>query len=96
MQVKNLLLVDQRLIHIQETVKQVKEFVVQTIQFRNTFDTEGPLVPGLTPTEAVSRVGERKGEGRISCGNFLSLLVCTMYMYVYLKKSSLFSQSYCS
>lgn len=51
------LLIRDRLTHEQETDKAVKEFVVETIQFRNTFDTEGPLVPGLIPNEAVSRVG---------------------------------------
>ena len=58
LQVHDELLVHQRLTHEQETIKQVKEFVVHTIQFRNEFDTEGPLVPGLTPNEAVSRVGK--------------------------------------
>ena len=43
--------------HEQESSKAVKEFVVETIQFRNAFDTEGPLVPGLVPSDAVSRVG---------------------------------------
>ena len=57
-QVSHVILTEQRLIHEQETSKAVKEFVMETIQFRNAFDTEGPLVPGLIPTEAVSRVGK--------------------------------------
>ena len=36
---------------------QVKAFVVETIQFRNSFDAEGPLVPGLLPSEAITRLG---------------------------------------
>ena len=36
----------------------MKAFVVRTIQFRNSFDTEGPLVPGLVPSEAAIRLGE--------------------------------------
>ena len=51
------LLSEQRLSHDREVDKQVKAFVVETIQFRNSFDTEGPLVPGLTPSEAGSRLG---------------------------------------
>jgi dynein heavy chain len=56
-EVHSYLLIDQRMVYAQETVRQVKEFVVQTIQFRNAFDTEGPLAPGLTPNQAVVRVG---------------------------------------
>ena len=42
----------------------MKEFVVETIQFRNSFDTEGPLTPGLLPDEAVARLGQpERGEG---------------------------------
>ncbi len=52
-----MLLTKERLIHEQECGKAVKDFVVETIKFRNAFDTEGPLVPGLIPVEAVSRVG---------------------------------------
>lgn len=51
------LLSDQRLYYEREVDKQVKAFVVETIQFRNSFDTEGPLVPGLMPSEAISRLG---------------------------------------
>lgn len=51
------LLSEQRLHYEREVDKQVKAFVVETIQFRNSFDTEGPLVPGLQPNEAVSRLG---------------------------------------
>ena len=51
------LLSDQRVHYEREVDKQVKAFVVETIQFRNSFDSEGPLVPGLQPNEAVSRLG---------------------------------------
>ncbi len=57
MQVQCSLLSEQRLYHEREVDKQVKAFVVKTIQFRNNFDTEGPLVPGLAPNEAVTRLG---------------------------------------
>ena len=30
---------------------------METIRFRNSFDTEGPLVPGLTPQAAIVRLG---------------------------------------
>ncbi len=56
-QVKHQLLSEQRRYHEREVDKQVKAFVVETIQFRNSFDTEGPLVPGLAPNEAVTRLG---------------------------------------
>ena len=55
--VQHQLLLAQRLHYEREVEKQVKAFVVETIQFRNSFDTEGPLVPGLIPNEAVSRLG---------------------------------------
>lgn len=55
--VKTQLLSKQRMLFEREVDKQVKAFVVETIQFRNSFDTEGPLVPGLLPNEAVSRLG---------------------------------------
>ena len=56
--VKTQLLSKQRMQFEREVDKQVKAFVVETIQFRNSFDTEGPLVPGLLPNEAVSRLGQ--------------------------------------
>lgn len=31
-------------------------FVVEVIQFRNSFDAQGPAVPGITPSEAVARL----------------------------------------
>ncbi len=52
------LLGEQRVFWEREVDKKVKAFVVMTIRFRNSFDTEGPLVPGLTPNEAVVRLGE--------------------------------------
>lgn len=55
--VKTQLLSKQRVLFEREVDKQVKGFVVETIQFRNSFDTEGPLVPGLLPNEAVNRLG---------------------------------------
>ncbi|XP_022081686.1 dynein gamma chain, flagellar outer arm-like [Acanthaster planci] len=42
----------------QELDKQVKLFVVEVIQFRNSFDSQGPAVPGVQPAEAVSRLHE--------------------------------------
>lgn len=57
-EVKVQLLSKQRVFFEREVDKQVKAFVVETIQFRNSFDTEGPLVPGLLPNEAVTRLGE--------------------------------------
>ena len=57
-EVKSQLLSKQRVFFEREVDKQVKAFVVETIQFRNSFDTEGPLVPGLLPNEAVTRLGE--------------------------------------
>ena len=56
--VRTQLLSEQRMFFEGEVDKQVKSFVVETIQFRNSFDTEGPLVPGLLPSEAVNRLGE--------------------------------------
>lgn len=57
-QIQYQLLSEQRLYFEREVDKQVKAFVVETIQFRNSFDTEGPLVPGLMPSEAVARLGQ--------------------------------------
>ena len=31
-------------------------FVVEVIQFRNAFDAQGPAVPGISPSEAVTRL----------------------------------------
>ena len=57
-QVQHQLLNRQRL-HFERMVdKQVQSFRVDTIQFRNSFDSEGPLVPGLSPAEAVTRLGK--------------------------------------
>ncbi|XP_030850579.1 dynein heavy chain 8, axonemal isoform X3 [Strongylocentrotus purpuratus] len=42
----------------QELDKQVKMFVVEVIQFRNSFDSQGPAVPGVQPAEAVARLHE--------------------------------------
>ena len=52
------LLSENRLVYEQEVDKQVKAFSVKTIQFRNSFDSEGPIVPGLTPNEAITRLGK--------------------------------------
>uniref|UniRef100_A0A7M5WVD3 Uncharacterized protein n=2 Tax=Clytia hemisphaerica TaxID=252671 RepID=A0A7M5WVD3_9CNID len=54
--------ISQRLIHEhrsifeQELDKQVKEFVVAVIRFRNSFDSQGPGVPGILPKEAALRL----------------------------------------
>lgn len=56
--VRTRLLSEQRGLFEREVDKQVKSFVVETIQFRNSFDMEGPLVPGLLPNEAVTRLGK--------------------------------------
>ena len=51
-------LLDRQRLHFERTVdKQLQGFRVDTIQFRNSFDSEGPLVPGLSPAEAVTRLG---------------------------------------
>ena len=55
--VEHSLLSQDRHMHEQEMDQQVKEFRMETIRFRNSFDTEGPLVPGLTPAVAVERLG---------------------------------------
>ena len=52
------LLSEDRLVYEQEVDKQVKAFSVKTIQFRNSFDSEGPIVPGLSPNEAITRLGK--------------------------------------
>lgn len=65
-EVKTRLLSKQRVFFEREVDKQVKAFVVETIQFRNSFDTEGPLVPGLLPNEAVTRLGKRFGGSCVS------------------------------
>ncbi|KAM9316607.1 uncharacterized protein PAF06_007656 [Gastrophryne carolinensis] len=54
--VKDKLLKEKQEIFKQELDQQVKSFVVEVIQFRNRFDTQGPAAPGVTPEEAVSRL----------------------------------------
>ncbi|XP_068137634.1 dynein axonemal heavy chain 5-like isoform X2 [Hyperolius riggenbachi] len=54
--VKQNLLKEKQYIFKQELDKQVKSFVVEVIQFRNRFDTQGPAAPGVRPEEAVSRL----------------------------------------
>jgi len=56
--VKHFLLVEKRQDYESEVDKQVKSFGVETIRFRNSFDSEGPLVPGLYPSVAVERLGK--------------------------------------
>ncbi|XP_059166583.1 dynein axonemal heavy chain 8-like [Physella acuta] len=55
-QVRDVLLKERRGAFEQELDKQVKTFVVEVIQFRNAFDAQGPAVPGIQPSEAVSRL----------------------------------------
>ncbi|XP_025098007.1 LOW QUALITY PROTEIN: dynein gamma chain, flagellar outer arm-like [Pomacea canaliculata] len=55
-QVRVILLKERRGAFEQELDKQVKTFVVEVIQFRNAFDAQGPSVPGIQPSEAVSRL----------------------------------------
>ncbi len=55
--VKHVLLCEKRQDYESEVDKQVKSFGVETIRFRNSFDSEGPLVPGLRPNIAVERLG---------------------------------------
>eukprot|EP00795_Rhopilema_esculentum_P017364 gene17364-8957_t len=50
------LLQKKRTVFEQELDKQVKTFVVEVIQFRNSFDSQGPGVPGVIPSEAVRRL----------------------------------------
>ncbi|XP_078503742.1 dynein axonemal heavy chain 5-like [Lissotriton helveticus] len=54
--VKDTLLKEKQDIFRQELDKQIKSFVVEVIQFRNSFDTQGPAAPGVRPEEAVSRL----------------------------------------
>ena len=56
-QVQHCVLSEQRLNFERESDNKVNEFNVETKQFRNSFDSEGPLVPGLSPAEAVARLG---------------------------------------
>jgi len=57
-QVRHSLLVTQRFIFEQEVDKNAKALMVDSIQFRNNFDTEGPLMPGLSCFDAVQRLGK--------------------------------------
>lgn len=54
--VRDELLVQKRGMFEQELDKEVKAFVVNVIQFRNSFDSQGPGVPGVRPAEAVMRL----------------------------------------
>ncbi|XP_075124385.1 uncharacterized protein LOC142197756 [Leptodactylus fuscus] len=54
--VKDNLMKEKQDIFKQELDKQVKSFVVEVIQFRNHFDTQGPAAPGVKPEEAVTRL----------------------------------------
>ena len=36
----------------------MQEFVVEVIQFRNKFDSQGPGIPGISPNEAVIQLKE--------------------------------------
>ena len=47
----------QRFIFEQEVDKKAKALMVDSIQFRNSFDTEGPLIPGLSCEEAMEKLG---------------------------------------
>ncbi|XP_028415382.1 dynein heavy chain 8, axonemal-like isoform X2 [Dendronephthya gigantea] len=55
-QVHSELMVDKRNIFEQELDREVKRFVVEVIQFRNSFDSQGPGVPGVLPADAVERL----------------------------------------
>jgi energy-coupling factor transporter ATP-binding protein EcfA2 len=51
-------LLAKRRIHFEHLVdSEVQSFNVDSNQFHNSFDSEGPLVPGLSSTEAVRRLG---------------------------------------
>ncbi|XP_018096048.2 dynein heavy chain 5, axonemal [Xenopus laevis] len=54
--VKENLLKEKQDVFKQELDKQVKSFMVEVIQFRNSFDTQGPAAPGVKPEEAVARL----------------------------------------
>eukprot|EP00118_Oscarella_pearsei_P013596 m.109954 g.109954 ORF g.109954 m.109954 type:complete len:5180 (+) comp37381_c0_seq5:135-15674(+) len=54
--VRHQLMVDQRRSFERQLDKEVKEFLVKVIQLRNSFDAEGPSVPGIKPSEALSRL----------------------------------------
>ena len=49
-------MVEQRRTFERQLDKEVKEFLVEAIQLRNSFDAEGPSVPGLKPSEALARL----------------------------------------
>uniref|UniRef100_A0A8C5PKA2 Dynein heavy chain n=1 Tax=Leptobrachium leishanense TaxID=445787 RepID=A0A8C5PKA2_9ANUR len=63
--VKVTLLKEKADIFKQELDKQVKSFVVEVIQFRNSFDTQGPAAPGVKPEEAVARLHDFKEKYQI-------------------------------
>ncbi|XP_055889445.1 dynein axonemal heavy chain 8-like isoform X4 [Biomphalaria glabrata] len=63
--VRNVLLKERRGAFEQELDKQVKTFVVEVIQFRNAFDAQGPSVPGIQPSEAVSRLHDFQHRYRV-------------------------------
>ncbi|RDD45872.1 Dynein heavy chain 5, axonemal [Trichoplax sp. H2] len=56
------LMVTHRTAFEQELDKQIKAFVVDVIQFRNSFDAQGPAIPGIRPAEAVKRLIEFQDE----------------------------------
>ena len=47
----------QRFVFEQEVDKKAKALMVDSIQFRNSFDTEGPLIPGLSCEDAMEKLG---------------------------------------
>ncbi|XP_052089132.1 uncharacterized protein LOC127725852 isoform X10 [Mytilus californianus] len=55
-EVRHKLLIEKRGTFEQELDKQVKSFNVEVLRFRNDFDGQGPMVPGIPPSEAVSRL----------------------------------------
>ncbi|MBN3318102.1 DYH6 protein, partial [Atractosteus spatula] len=54
--VRRHLLKDKKTMFEQELDKQVKGFAVDVIQLRNSFDTQGPAAPRLSPEEAVKKL----------------------------------------
>lgn len=44
-----------------ELIKEVKTFVVDVVSFRADFEQNGPMLPGLTPSEAVDRLKKYQG-----------------------------------
>lgn len=52
------LMKEQRTIFEEELDRDIKAFVLEVIQFRNRFDSQGLAMPGIVPTDAVAKLKE--------------------------------------